>query len=195
MKNNKKDILNELNKTNGGFKTPINYFGEFEKNFLKDKEMKTSGYISPENYFLKLEDKIINKTKKFKKPKTTGFRTPDNYFEEFDRDLDKKLSNNSTKVVNLNTHKYIKIIAYSVAASLLLFFGLNNFLFDKNNYNLESVQIAEIENWIDEDLISFNSYDIDEIFNDVELVIVNDYSDEILEYLDYSEIENLIIEN
>ena len=195
MKNNKKEILNELSKNNGGFKTPVNYFSDFEKNFLKKKETETSGYISPENYFLKLENEIINKTKKFKEPKTTGFKTPDNYFEEFDIDLDKRLSSHNTKIVNLNTRKYFKIIAYSVAASLLLFFGLNNFVFDKNNYNIESIQIAEIEKWIDEDLISFNSYDIDETFSDVELTIANDYSDEILEYLDYSEIENLIIEN
>ncbi len=190
MKNKKKIILNEWKKNNGGFKTPVNYFDELDSNIKNLNNVQSIGYSIPKNYFSKVEDKIIQQTIK---DRETGFHTPDNYFNEFENVLIQKLPNKKTKIINLK--RSVLISAFAAAASLLLFFGLNDFLFNKNEYNIESIQIAEIENWIDEDLISFNSYDIDDTFNDIELVIENDYSDEILEYLDYTEVENLIIED
>jgi len=190
MKNKKKIILNDWKNNKGGFKTPANYFDEFEVKTQNSNNDQSTGYTFPENYFSEVEDKIIHQTVK---DRATGFHTPDNYFNELENILIQKLPNKKTKIVNLK--RSVLITAFTAAASLLLFFGLNNFLFKKNEYNIESIQIAEIENWIDEDLISFNSYEIDDTFNDVELVIENDYSDEILEYLDYTDVENLIIED
>ncbi len=195
MKNKKNEILNEMNKNKGGFQTPSNYFNEFEKNFQKNENNILTGYRSPKNYFSEVENKIIDKSKDLNIIKSTGFKIPENYFNEFDNSISKKIINKNTKIIDLYNYKYFKIISFSIAASLLLFFGLNNSLFNKNKYNIETVQVTEIENWMDEDLISFNSYDIAETFSDVELVIENDYSDEILEYLDYTDIENLILEN
>jgi hypothetical protein len=195
MKNKKKEILNEMKKNNGGFRTPVNYFNEFEKNFQKNETNVLTGYKTPKNYFSEVENKIIDRLKDLNETKITGFKIPDNYFNEFDNNLSKKIINKNTKIVGLYNYKYFKIISFSIAASLLLFFGLNNSLFDKNEYNIETIQVTEIENWMDEDLISFNSYDIAEAFSDVELVMEDDFSDEILEYLDYTDIENLILEN
>jgi len=195
MKNKKKEILNEIKKNKGGFRTPTNYFNEFEKNFQKNENNNLTGYKTPENYFSKVGDLIINRSNDTDEIKLTGFKIPPNYLNEFDDILSKKIITKKAKIVDLYNYKYFKIISFTIAASLLLFFGLNNFLFVDNKYNIETVQVTEIEYWLDEDLISFNSYDIAEAFSDVELIIEDDYSDEILEYLDYTDIENLILEN
>ncbi len=190
MKNKKKNILNKWKKNNGGFNIPLNYFNEFEKNFQNSNSLKSSGYTIPENYFSKIEEVILKNTTGIN---VSGFNVPDKYFDELEGNLIPQLPVKKTKIINFK--KSVIISSFAIAASLLLFFGLNNFFFDKNKYEIESIQIAEIENWIDEDLISFNAYEIDDTFNDVELVIENDYSDEIIDYLDYTDVENLIIED
>jgi len=49
---------------------------------------------------------------------------------------------------------------------------------------------------MDEDLISFSSYDISETFDDIYLYGEDNYTeDEILDYLEGENIENLILEN
>lgn len=195
MKNKKKEILNKMKKNKGGFQTPVNYFRDFEKKFHNHDNKILLGYKIPANYFSQLEEKIINKSKDVYPLKSTGFKIPNNYLNEFDDNFYERKLKKNIKIFDLANYKNIKIISFSVAASLLLFFGLNNFVFDKNEYDIETIEVAQIENWLDEDLISFNSYDIAETFSDVELVIENDYSDEILDLLDYSDIENIIIEN
>jgi hypothetical protein len=195
MKNKKKEILNEMKKNKGGFQTPANYFRFFEKNFPNQDNRILPGYKIPASYFSQLEEKIINRSKDIYPSKSTGFKIPKNYLNEFDNIFYKRKLRKTSKIFDIASYKNIKVVSFSVAASLLLFFGLNNFVFDKNEYDIETIEVAQIENWLDEDLISFNSYDIAETFSDVELVIENDYSDEILDLLDYTDIENIIIEN
>ena len=167
------------------------------KNILNKIKNKGAGFKAPENYFENLEDKILSKINKSDLTKNTGFKTPDKYFENIDNKILTKIkSNKSSKVVSLKNYNYIKIISFSIAASFLLFIGINKFKSNSNNFNFETVAISEIENWVENDLISFNAYDIAETFSDIDLIIDDNYSDEeILDYLDNTDIENLIIEN
>lgn len=197
MKPENKDILNKIKNKGAGFKAPERFFKEFENNFSENLNKTKHGFKSPENYFENLEDKILGKINKSDLDKNTGFKTPDKYFENIDNKIFTKIKpNKSSKVVSLKNHNYIKIISFSIAASFLLFVGINKFKSNSNNFNFETVAISEIENWVENDLISFNAYDIAETFSDIDLIIDDNYSDEeILEYLDNTDIENLIIEN
>ena len=89
----------------------------------------------------------------------------------------------------------VTIIGFTIAASLLLFFGLNNFNSQKDQLDMQTVSITEIESWLDDDLISFSDYDIAETFSDTELSYHEYENDEITDYLNFVDIENLILEN
>jgi len=83
----------------------------------------------------------------------------------------------------------------SVAASILLFFGIQFMNKGQQNASQVIVQNEEIANWIAEDLVTFDTYEIAEAFSDVELEETL-YADEaVYDYLDFIDIESLIIEN
>ncbi len=189
MNKKKKDILNNLKLEKTGFNHPENYFEDFENSFQENNNKINSGFKTPNNYFNIIEDVIFDKVNF----KPTGFETPSNYFESVE---DKVLSKiNSAKVIPLKNYKIIRRIGIAVAASLVLFFSLYNFNAKNSNLSLESVHISEIENWMDNDLITFNTYEISEIFTDADLDLANNETDEILDYLEYTDIESLILEN
>lgn len=195
MKQNKKDILKKIKSTNAGFSIPENYFDEFEKDLhVYEKKIK-SGFTSPEDYFDQVEKSILSKSNE--ENRITGFKTPDNYFKNIDRRIIKNISKSKPdRIINFNRNKYIKIISYSIAASLLLFFSLRSLNSNNDVIDFGTIEISEIESWLDEDLISFSSYDISETFNDVYLSGEANYSeDEILDYLDGEDIGDLIIDN
>ena len=192
MKRNKKDILKNRDT---GFSIPENYFAEFENNLQENDKKIESGFTTPENYFDQVEESISIRLDL--KGNKSGFKAPDNYFKNIDqRILDDINVSRPGKIINFNTNKYLKILSYSIAASLLLFFSLRSLNSGDTMFDFETIEISEIESWMDDDLITFSSYDISETFEDVYLTGVGDYSeDEILDYLDGENIENLIIDN
>jgi len=196
MKKNKKDILNELNSADTGFSVPDNYFDQFEKDLQENREKRKPGFVAPEEYFDVFEEKILFRLRT-KAKTTTGFKTPDNYFNKIDqRTLDNISIEKPHRIIKLNSNKFLKIISYAIAASLLLFFSLKSFKSGDKVFDIETIEISEIESWMDEDLISFSSYDISETFDDIYLYGEDNYTeDEILDYLEGENIENLILEN
>ncbi len=166
MKGNIKDIFENLKTKGTGVSSPEDYFGNFENIFFNAKTNATH---------------------------TSGFVSPNNYFEEFD---DKVLTElKPSKIIRLNNNA-LKI-SLMVAATLLLFFSISNFNLDKHPLSMDDIELNEIENWLDNDLVSYNSYEISEIFSDVDLDIelANVEIDASLNYLDYTDIESLILEN
>ena len=193
---NKNDILYKLKNNKTGFSTPENYFSEFENSLQETRQRKESGFVSPENYFDKIENKILLQTINNSK-KLTGFKTPSNYFENLEQSILGRISSNKPiKIVKLLSNNYLKIVGLSIAASLLLFFSLNKFESNNQLFDLNNIEISEIENWMDEDLITFSSYDIVDTFGDLNLNGLDNYSeDEIIDYLNEEHIDNLILEN
>ena len=192
MEKKNRDILNEIKNKGHGFASPQNYFSEFESNFYQDTNKKNTGFIDPEGYFDNIEDRILGNTASLEHANKTGFVAPDDYFVQLELKL---LKNKNTKVIRLNKYKNLKIIGFTIAASLLLFFGLNNFNSHKDQLDMQTVSITEIESWLDDDLISFSDYDIAETFSDTELSYHEYENDEITDYLNFVDIENLILEN
>lgn len=192
MENKKRDILNEIKNKGHGFVSPKSYFSEFESSFYQATNKKSTGFIDPEGYFDNLEDRILSNAASSDHANKTGFTVPDDYFEQLELKL---LKAKNTKVIRFNKYKNLKIIGLSIAASLLLFFGLNNFRSHKDQFDMQTVSITEIESWLDDDLISLSDYDIAETFSDTELSYYEYENDEITDYLNFVDIENLILEN
>ena len=66
---------------------------------------------------------------------------------------------------------------------------------NKNTNNQLHLQDREIANWIEADLIDFNSNEIAEAFSDIELENPLYSDEEVFNYLNDVDIENIIIEN
>lgn len=118
----KKDKLHTIN---SGFKTPKNYFNNFDDNLINNIKLKAqvenTGFITPNDYFNKLEHEIINKVSASKK---------------------------QTKVINLFTKKQLVYIS-AIAATIVLLFTLNIKTTETTDLDYKTV-----ENYIIEEDIS-----------------------------------------
>ena len=191
MKEKNKDILKKIKNNDSGFMLPENYFNDFEQNFYLDSSKLKTGFVEPENYFKDVEGKIISKVK------YTGFKTPLNYFQELDGVLLNKYKEGigHSKIHKLVKTPILKFIGYSIAASLMLFIGLKNFNVENEQLEFETLEFSEIEGWMDNDLISYSSYDIQDTFGDITLSNEEIYaSDAVFNYLVEENIENLLNE-
>ena len=191
---NENDTLGNIKSSGLGFKTPKNYFENFEGDFLISNAIdKHNGFIVPDEYFEKVNDQILSKTKKVQLPTRTGFDIPESYFDNLEIKTPNK--NPKTKIVNLFSNQYKKFINIAVAASLLLFIGINYFSNRQETLSLDNISANEIENWMDDYSIGFNSYDIAEVYNDIEINNSLYFEDEISDYLEKKDLEILFLEN
>ena len=163
--------MKEDNKTNG-FNTPQNYFEDFE-----------------ERLFLKISEDII--------PKESGFKIPDNYFENVEDVIVNKVNENTPqpKIISLFTKKTI-LYAVSIAACAAIVFSIFNV--DDGMNEIIPIQVSEIEEYIDEGNISFDTYDLTSMLSEEEdFSLENDlFSEEILEeyLLESIDDDNLFLE-
>ena len=168
------DFLNKKTDKDSGFSIPSNYFGSFEDNF----ELKL------------IEDNLA---------KENGFNLPRNYFNKLEDSIISKVPK-ETKVITLK-QKFLKLIPLAAAASVLLFIGLNTFIFNKSDIpTFENLADFEVENWITENINSITDNDLSIAYTDVEFddtdFVPNSISDVELEnYLNNQDNLSLILEN
>lgn len=188
MGNQKKNILDQLKKSGTGFSEPKDYFESLDDRFVakldldKDKkeQSKSAGPKMPKLNALDLIGKAH------------GFKTPAGYFEEEVKPL---IVPKTKKIISLNSQGLSKWLNLSIAASILLFFGLGFYLSSNANVEIAKLNTDEIENWIDTDLISFNSFEIAEVFEDVDFESDLYSDEEVGAYLDNLDIEEIILDN
>lgn len=194
----KKRKLEHIKKS--GFKTPNDYFETFEDavfaKMASEKFPKKSGFESPNGYIETIEDNVFGKLQLKNEQKATGFKIPENYLETVEGNVLKTIKNyqNEPKVFDFKNIFIKKLIPIAAAASLLLFIFINNN--ETTDVNLDKLASAEIEQWIYDDLITFDTYEITEVFDDIELESQTIFEDEeIIDYLNGTDIESLILEN
>jgi len=189
--------LYELQQLNNGFSIPKDYFGTVEDavflKFSKDKLDNTIPFKTPDNYFLTIEDRVFDKIKS----EETAFSIPKGYFDTVEDNVFKKL-HTETKVIDFKTRFIKTFLPIAAAASLLLFVTLQ--LLNNNNDNTDlfaNMELSEIENWIDNGSLEFDSYQIAAVYNDTDLEDIEldqQYSDDnLMDYLDDIDIESLIL--
>ncbi|MCD6544552.1 MAG: hypothetical protein J7K34_08585 [Flavobacteriaceae bacterium] len=191
MKNKNKNILNDIKGT--GFKTPDNYFVQFEKELQNKIKPLPTGFKAPDDYFKNFEANFSKEDKlaSISSIKTPGFKTPDNYFKNVKIVIDAR--GKSGRVISLNKRSFILKSGLAIAASLLLFFSISKYSF--NNDTVNTLADNEIEAWMEEGLISFNTFEIEDVFSDEDLNLIAEETDEISDYLKYTDIEILLLEN
>jgi hypothetical protein len=160
--------------------------------FLNSISRKKNGFSVPKNYFNAIEEEINIKLAEEHFKNKSGFDIPNTYFKEFEENLLVKVVSpspvNETKVISFK-ERISKIIPTTVAASVLLFIGLNSFIFDKTEeLTIDTLTENEIEYWLDSSDIYLNDIAIVEAENILE---ENDFyfssiGDEIIEEYMYS---------
>ncbi len=190
MEQDNMNILGKLKNSGTGFNLPEGYFDSLEDKISADMhaddqpdKIKGSPILKKDIQGAEGLSKIGNKS---------GFKVPEGYFENNEAYLRGSFKK---RTFPLSINKKSKMIWYSVAASFLLFFAIKYVTVKPVNFDFSEINQSEIETWIDADLVSFNSYDVAEVFNDVNLDEY-DFTDEELEsYIVEEDIENIILQN
>ena len=203
-----KDKLKHIKPTENSFKIPKGYFDTVEDTVfaklsaekLSDKE----GFSTPETYFDNIEDSVLERIKEEKSlqstlpaNKQTGFSIPENYLKTVEGTIITKLNDDKkpVRVIDFRTVLLKRIVPFTAAAAVLLLVYIN---YNTKTTSFDSIASTDIEQWIENDLIIFDTYEIAEVYNDTELensILYKGDENELMEYLDGTDIESLLFEN
>lgn len=133
-----------------------------------NKNKNISGFKTPENYFEDFDALLFSKIDEVNLPKSAGFKIPENYFGNLDKKVFKSVKNSEkpTKVISLFPKKYFGYAA-SIAACLIIGFAVFNST--RENENLDALQMAAIENYIEEGNLNLDFYDVTTFINDEDI--------------------------
>lgn len=167
-------------------------------NYIRKKTGKNSGFSTPKGYFNTLEDEICDKLSVEKHSKKTAFEVPKNYFYTLENEIIAKISSEEKNVSRKKTTviPLRRVIPFAVAVTIALLFLLPFFNNSDTITSINTISIAELENWyennhqanneINELAILLNDND----FDDTEILPIN-FSEQTLEdYLNLEQTEN-----
>ncbi|MBN4082823.1 hypothetical protein JYT50_00390 [bacterium AH-315-A23] len=156
----------------------------------------TTRFELPENYFDAFEDIVIARLKaEIIQNDHENVKLPENYFDSIEATVLTKIETSPT-IISLRSRIVKFAVPIAIAASLLLFFMLND---DSNTVTFDSLALSEIENWIDNGTIDIDASSIASIYPEIELN--NDYvsssisDNEVLEYLYEEDLEEIMNDN
>ncbi len=154
------------------------------------KEKNIPDFKVPKDYFETFEERLFSKISEENFPKSAGFKAPDMYFENLNTRILEAInsSEKSQKAIPLFPKKYLGYAA-AIAASLVIGFLIFNTKTD--NSNLDSLQFAAIDTYIEEGNLNLDYYDLTSYIDDEDITNIK------LEDQQFSEatLKNYIMEN
>jgi len=190
-KKNENTIWDRLRREPEGFLTPEGYLEDLEDKLLsvmRDRETATE----EQPVILDRSSVVYQGKDKAYEVSEHGFRVPAGYFDGLEKRLIEGVASEKNRRTWLDRNK---IITLSIAASLLLLIGIRFYNPNEATEDLHALSTSEIDTWIDNGLVTFNSYDITETFDDLELYPDLGSEQEVLDYLGEVDVENLMTEN
>ena len=154
---------------------------------MKDSK-NNNPFKTPEGYFENFTDELLNalRLENLDLPKEDGFTVPEDYFDGLHKDIQLKLEPQETKVLRLHPYHRYFFAAASVAAVVLIFFGLNWTSTETPTFN--ELADTDIEAYFDNNELGLSSYEIAEMIpvdelkiNDILETQLND--DNVVDYL------------
>lgn len=147
---------------------------------------KNNPFKTPEGYFDSFQENLMDKLTKDEPviPKETAFKVPDGYFDIFNEKLMERLDD-ETKVVPLYPVKKVIALVASMAAVVVLFFGIN---WNKSTtVSFGDLANRDIEAYFENNEFGLTSYEIAEVIpvSDTELSDIMNSSIEDEQILDY----------
>ncbi len=131
------------------------------------KQNNIPNFKVPEGYFETFEERLFSKIAEENFPKTAGFKVPDTYFEKLDNRVVASVSvKNPGKVIKLFPQKYF---GYAAAIAACLLIGFTLFTNNASNSSLDALQLAAIDNYIEEGNLNFDLYDLTSYLEDKDI--------------------------
>lgn len=162
---------------------------------------KENGFSIPKNYFKNTEALIETRLAEESFTKDSGFNIPDSYFRELENNILSKISftEKEVKVISFK-ERILKIIPIAVAATLILFIGLNSFVFNSpEELTLDSLTDDDLEFWLDSNTLTTNEIALtfeDDILDEDEFYFTTIKDESIENYInnaiDYTDLLNEI---
>lgn len=154
-----------------------------------NKSYKNNGFKTPEGYFEDLKDKLLDKISEEDSllPKGDGFIVPDDYFNTLKQKIANKITSEEAKVIRLNPYRKYYFAAASIAAVVLVIFGLNRNTSETPTF--ESLAESDIESYFEDNDYDLSAYEIAEVIPIHELeindILTNSFEEEnVVDYLD-----------
>ncbi len=123
------------------------------------------GLKVPEDYFESFEERLFGKIAEEALPKKPGFKVPNDYFDGLETKILSKIKSEKTiPVIPLYRRKAF-LYATSIAACLLLAF----FIFIGETTQEVTLDIADIEAYLDDDGLDYDAYDVAQFLNEEDL--------------------------
>lgn len=142
--------------------------------YINNKVGKKTGFSAPTNYFDTLEDSILTKLVEENFSNEKAFKVPENYFDDLENNVLQRIASEEkeTKVISFK-ERVFKLIPIAAAASIILFIGLNAFVFNTiDELTLDSLSNNDIEYWLDTNAL--HSTDIITVYED-DILEENDF--------------------
>lgn len=130
-----------------------------------------NSFKTPEGYFDSFTDNLMTKlsAEETIAPNKDGFKVPEGYFESLYQEIESKLKVEEPKVIQLNPYKKYYFAVASIAAVLLLYFGIN---FNSTpGLTFDDIANSDIENYFDNNDLDLSSFEIAEVIPVDELEI------------------------
>lgn len=154
-----------------------------------NKSNKNNGFKTPEGYFEGLKGKLLDKLSKEDSllSKGDGFIVPDDYFDTLKQKIADKITPEEVKVIRLNPYRKYYFAAASIAAVVLVIFGLNRNTSETPTF--ESLAESDIESYFENNDYDLSAYEIAEVIPIDELeindILTNSFEEEnVVDYLD-----------
>ncbi|WP_422079645.1 hypothetical protein [Ulvibacterium sp.] len=154
-----------------------------------DKKYKKSDFKTPEGYFDGFTERMRQKLSEedIHLPEKDGFQVPKDYFENLNEKIVQKIQDSETQVIKLNPYRKYYYAAASIAAVLLVVFGLR--LSQEDEFTFGDLANSDLETYLENNDLGLSSYEIAEVIPVEELeindILENQINDEnIMEYLD-----------
>ena len=176
-------------------------------NNIHKNHKKITGFKVPKNYFENFDDALLKLLPEGKNTNNilsqqigTGLKTPDTYFNTLEDTLFHKIEKEqkTTKVISLFTRKNILSFA-GIAAMIAIIISITLPKENKTPIDFDSIAIAEIQEYLDEENIELLETDIATLIEDdinisnIFIANTDNISDDILlDYLSDKELEDEI---
>ncbi len=154
------------------------------------KENNIPDFKIPVSYFETFEERLFSKISEENFPKSNGFKIPEAYFDSLEQQVLKRVhtSEKPSKVIQMFPKKYYGYAA-TIAACLIIGFAIFN---NKTSQtNLDALQLAAIDTYIEDGNLNLDLYDLTSFIDDED---INDVNFENKKFSDNA-LENYLLEN
>lgn len=159
-----------------------------------NENLKISGFKTPENYFENFETELFIRLEEERFPKSSGFEVPTGYFDSLEEIVLQKVNKkenpvyDKSKVISFFPKRYY---AYTTAIAACLLVAVTLFNSQQDVSNIDTIQIGLIDKYIEEGNLNLDLYELTSYLDADDIEIV-DFDNQ---YFSQNTLEDYLLEN